>query len=211
MRYISHEIRTPLNSAFLGLSLLEDELKNCVTPEDDVRYEYLCDVQLSCTTALDTLNDLLTFEKLESGILELHKQDQNAVSFISECVRMFSSQAKARSVQLEIRRLIPSPASPATMSDVADIIPTNVLNVANDNYQAVPLEVYDMVNVDKFKMAQVIRNLISNALKFTPPGGSVTVVPSYIPNVEIISPAPVQSAGRPKKTNPFKLFGQKGP
>lgn len=33
--------------------------------------------------------------------------------------------------------------------------------------------------VDKFKMDQVIRNLISNALKFTPSGGSVSVTVSF--------------------------------
>ena len=34
--------------------------------------------------------------------------------------------------------------------------------------------------VDKFKMDQVIRNLISNALKFTPTGGSVSVTVSPV-------------------------------
>ena len=32
-----------------------------------------------------------------------------------------------------------------------------------------------MVYVDRNKMSQVIHNLVSNGLKFTPPGGSVTV------------------------------------
>ena len=32
-----------------------------------------------------------------------------------------------------------------------------------------------LINIDKQKVAQVVRNLLSNALKFTPKGGKITV------------------------------------
>jgi protein involved in sex pheromone biosynthesis len=39
------------------------------------RYDTLCDVSQACRTAVDILNDLLCFDKLESGILEVHKHE----------------------------------------------------------------------------------------------------------------------------------------
>jgi len=39
----------------------------------------------------------------------------------------------------------------------------------------------DVLSVDKFKMAQVVRNLISNSLKFTPKSGKITVTPAFEP------------------------------
>jgi signal transduction histidine kinase len=36
------------------------------------------------------------------------------------------------------------------------------------------------IRADEHKIAQVIRNLVSNGLKFTPPGGRVDVHTSYI-------------------------------
>ena len=55
VRYISHELRTPLNSAFLGLKLVLDQLRESEDPVDKERYETLWDVYRACMTAVDIL------------------------------------------------------------------------------------------------------------------------------------------------------------
>lgn len=211
-----------MNAAFLGLSLLADDLKQSSRPEDIERCETLHDVQFSCTTALDILNDLLTFEKLESGILELHQQEVELKGFLLDCVNMFSAQAKATHVRLEFRNLnelkTSTAASTSTASDARYGTPQlapamdSELTIeggamgcvpppsssssspasASVSYRsrtggALPIENTDVISVDRFKMAQVIRNLLSNALKFTSAEGSVTVTACFIPNDTIFT------------------------
>ena len=55
VRYISHELRTPLNSAFLGLKMILDQLRESEDPVDKERYETLWDVYRACMTAVDIL------------------------------------------------------------------------------------------------------------------------------------------------------------
>jgi hypothetical protein len=55
----------------------------------------LQDIQKSCTVALDILNDLLCFNKLESGVLELHREQVKVVGFVRESVAMFNVQVPA--------------------------------------------------------------------------------------------------------------------
>ena len=126
-------------------------------PKDKERYDTLCDVNLSCAAAVDILNDLLCYEKLESGILDLHRESVLVLSFLGDCVSMFSAQARECDVSLSL-------------------ISTEPEERLHYEYA---LQQHDTFYVDKFKMDQVIRNLISNALKFTARKGSVTVKANF--------------------------------
>jgi signal transduction histidine kinase len=168
VRYISHELRTPLNTAFLGLKLLSSDLKASNDPKDIERYDTLCDVNMSCTAAVDILNDLLCYEKLESGILELHKEEIVVAAYLKDRISMFSAQARECGVTI------------STVTDAAD----RDIEATPDGYDGKMLSKSllptDSIFADKFKMDQVIRNLISNALKFTPRGGVVTIKATFV-------------------------------
>ena len=144
----------------LGLKLVSEDLENSTNSKDTDRYEILLDVKGACRTAVQILDDLLCFDKLESGILEVHKHDVPVIPFITDCVNMFTSQAKEAGVSMSII---------TTQNDLHDDSSSLILEG-------------DTVYMDKFKMDQVLRNLISNALKFTPRGGSVSVSSSFVPN-----------------------------
>ena len=154
-----------MNTACLGLGLLLTDVAHLVStrgsPEEQERFETLTDVNTACTTAVEILNDLLTFEKLESGILELHKETVPAMALVKECITMFTVHARSKDIEVVPVFNIPLP----------DTVPVNgsgssVVRALSDT---------DTVWMDRFKLAQVLRNLLSNALKFTPQGGHVQV------------------------------------
>jgi signal transduction histidine kinase len=167
VRYISHELRTPLNTAFLGLKLLSSDLKASNDPKDIERYDTLCDVNMSCMAAVDILNDLLCYEKLESGILELHKENILVESLLVGCLTMFSGQARECGVTMTVTM-----DGTYRNRDLTAYPSTEIISLS--------LQPHDSIYADKFKMDQVIRNLMSNALKFTPRGGSVTINASFV-------------------------------
>ena len=88
VRLMSHEIRTPLNVIMTGLRIIEKEINKHNDTKDGL-HEVLTDIQLSCHVAIDLLNDLLVYEKLEAGIMTLEKSNINIVNFVKEAVRPF--------------------------------------------------------------------------------------------------------------------------
>lgn len=92
MRYVSHEIRTPLNITLLGLKYLEDELEKkdskLLVDVNDV----LEDVKNSCGIAVDILNDLLLYEKLDDGIFTLSMTEVPFRDFFFDALNVFKVQ-----------------------------------------------------------------------------------------------------------------------
>jgi signal transduction histidine kinase len=66
-----------------------------------------------------------------------------------------------------------------------------------------------MVHIDAYKMGQVLRNLISNALKFSKGGGKVIVKIEYPPDdpQPHASSSPVEIATKTSLSNLFSPFG----
>ena len=96
IRFLSHEIRTPLNAVTMGLLVLRRELEmhdNGVKHIDckDV-LSVVEEVENASITSLDILNDLLTYEKIDAGILILEKEIVTAYSIVHECLRPFLLQ-----------------------------------------------------------------------------------------------------------------------
>jgi signal transduction histidine kinase/CheY-like chemotaxis protein len=151
----------------LGLKLLGDDFKVSNDPKDAERWETLNDVSLSCAVAVDILNDLLCYEKLESGILELHKENITVNQFLTGCMSMIFVQAKECGVTMTLHTDVAPKEGPPLYDNTSDLV-------------ALSLQSTDCIFADKFKMDQVIRNLISNALKFTPRGGAVTIKSFFV-------------------------------
>ena len=156
IRHISHEIRTTLNTVFLGLEYITSALKQIPTEEShgtlDPIVETVSDVYSSCEVAISILNDLLTSDKIEGGKMTLDLDCVNCCSYFTSLAKLFNMNAREKSITF----IVDCSNLSSSFSHSASI------------------------NVDQAKMGQVIRNLISNALKFTPHGGTVTVSISHV-------------------------------
>jgi signal transduction histidine kinase/FixJ family two-component response regulator len=155
VRYIAHEMRTPLNVSMIGLQMAMKQLEkgNIAPPEKLFNFpllvETLEDSSKAIEEAADTLNEMLTFDKIESGKFEIEPERLQIRYIIKSVYRSFFLPAK----QKDLKYIIELPAN---------------LN-------------YVFVMADKKKITQCLRNYISNAVKFTPEGGTVTVRAYLLP------------------------------
>lgn len=146
VRYISHEIRTPLNVSSIGVALLEDAMRGSGNISPDTSL-VIDQTKRALSLATETLNDLLVYEKLSSNLMTLERTLESPIEFINKTVDLFEFQAAEKKVAL----LLPS------------------ANSQDSKFKN------GFVFIDTYKMSQVLRNLVSNALKFTPSGGSIIV------------------------------------
>ena len=148
----AHEIRTPLSTAYMALDLLTSTISSSSSPVTEIsERDNLLDISRTvkegCDTSLSIVNELLTFEKLSAGMMQLEAKLVPLVPLLESNVSMFRFQAIQKGVDFEVE----------------------ISDEQREKYKDL------MVYVDEHKISQVTRNLLSNALKFTPSQGRVRV------------------------------------
>ena len=140
--------------------------------------EVVTEMKVTCDLAASTLNDLLMFDKIESDMLEITKADHNICKFVSTTVQQYHMQAVAN--ELELQCLLP------------DL--TNLHHIEPPPTEGEPDPQEVICSMDVHKMEQVLRNLLNNAMKFTPGGGTIKVVIStqkgFTTTAPLLKPSP---------------------
>lgn len=116
--------------------------------------ELLSDLDENSTIAVTTLNDLMHYDKIESKSFSIEEKDVNIWSVLEKTVSPLTLQAKEKSIDLQI-------ITPFTHPSLFPEADRNINHLR--------------VVGDSIKLGQVIRNLVSNALKFTPRNGEVKI------------------------------------
>ena len=98
MSTMSHEIRTPLNEV-IGITnlLLQGQ------PRDD-QMDYIKTLRFSGNHLLTLVNDVLDYNKMESGKIVFEQTLFNLNDFLEEIMRSYSFRSKAKHLAFEIKR-----------------------------------------------------------------------------------------------------------
>jgi len=167
---VTHELRTPLTVLQGNLEGMLDG----IYPADETNLRALLDE----TNILARLvEDLRTMALAESGALKLKKEPTDLDMLVRDTLAAFQSQADAAGVTLAVESLN-DPAQPA---------PGNQAET----------ETSLCLEIDPGRIRQVLSNLVANALRYTPAGGSVQVKYGFLPaqaQIEVIDTGPGISA-----------------
>ncbi|MEM1165677.1 MAG: HAMP domain-containing sensor histidine kinase [Planctomycetota bacterium] len=152
---VSHELRTPLNSIIGFAEILQDILHQEsaeLTEQEETprslerRRRYLENIVTAGRTLLEMINELLTIAKIDAGTVEVHIAPLDPAELCEALVTLISPLAERKQVHLELQ-----------------------LGTGPQGGPLPPLE------TDGQKLQQIVFNFLSNAVKFTPSRGSVTL------------------------------------
>lgn len=187
VRFVSHEVRTPLNSVCMALTLLQEEIAEslgydtteidkAIEIEDEKKKEQNKDtdkvidekpeigwlklakeVQVNAESSVEVLNDLLNYDKVESGSLTLELTVIPIWEIIEKTISEFRLPATSKNIKLSLD------------------LPPMTMDTTNPDEKSSTAIANTKVIGDSMRLVQVIRNLVSNALKFTPGGKGVNI------------------------------------
>jgi signal transduction histidine kinase/HAMP domain-containing protein len=170
---MSHELRTPLNSIILLSKMLTESKSDNISIEDIKKAKV---IHKSGQDLLLLINDILDLSKIESGNMELVKEDINTQELLSDIKDLFEPVANESGVEF----------------------------IIDDNLNST-------IYTDRLKLVQIIKNLLSNAFKFTKKG-KVTLSLNYHKSLQLPIVISVKDTGigipNDKKEMIFDAFKQ---
>ncbi len=98
MSTMSHEIRTPLNEVIGITNLLIQE-----NPRED-QMDYIKTLKFSSNHLLTLVNDVLDYNKMESGKIVFEQTQFNLSDFLEEIMRSYSFRSKAKHLSFDIKK-----------------------------------------------------------------------------------------------------------
>ena len=163
VRYVSHEIRSPLSVATAGLELLRSELvAHGVT---QTILDLLDDISFANNTAIEILNDMLHYEHIDSGTFKLDLAVLPLLNIFAGRLEAYKFMASKKSITLRIEDHV----------QVSDYSASDEVDLESEISPRNGLANTPVLYIDKFRVDQILRNLMSNAIKFTPEGGNIVM------------------------------------
>ncbi len=138
--FVSHELKQPMTSMKGYIDLLT---KGIGGPVNDNQMQFLKIIRSNVERMNRLVQDLLDISRIESGRLRLEIDKVQPEEVVSESVRAFEQEIKAKQQNLQVH------------IDAAAPLPA--------------------VEGDRGRLIQVLTNLVSNASKYTPENGDITI------------------------------------
>jgi len=150
VRGLTHDLKNPLGAAYGYAELLEDQVVGPVAPE---QREMLGRIRGLVTLSVTTVDDLLDLYRDGSNGLQINFVETDITQLVAGIVADFHGGAQQAGLEL--------------------IMESTELTTSDDESTNADMAI--VVRTDPARVRQILGNLVTNAIKYTPAGGHVWV------------------------------------
>ena len=162
---MSHEIRSPLSVVSAGLEILKVDLEALRVAGSIL--DLLSDINFANNNAIEILDDMLQYEHIDSGIFKLELAVSPLQGLFVGRLEAYKYMAAKKDVTLVIKDLV-------NMSEYYSLPDSERDGPFVPDTKMIASATTMVLYIDKFRVEQILRNLVSNAVKFTPNNGTIT-------------------------------------